>query len=520
MLHARCLFANHWTASISFVFLTFFLSACQFVGIPTDNEVLSYPFNTETVWEVADSTMTIAKKQGWMYADTYTRPFYQQSTPDLLWATEDGIDERADTLLHYLNEVERYGLKRSSFHIEEIEQNLKELRALAPDSCEESQVCTLQGRLEYLLSEAYMRYSYGQRYGYVRPHKLFNNLLPDTPETSEPRYRQIFDIHCDIPTDSLFGVALKSLEDAKSLSKFLQSIQPQGKLYHKFAKELQEAKDAKDEELQRLCTINMERSRWRYPHPTEEKFVWVNLSDFTMIAVDTPNDTTLSMKICGGDQKHKTPLLQSRISRLELNPYWVIPTSIIRNELIPHHLHDSSYYARNKIVAINNQNGTETHPWLLSADQLRSGIYTLRQEKGEGNSLGRMIFRFPNDFAVYLHDTNNPGAFNRSVRAVSHGCVRVERPLDLALFLMDFPDEYTTDLLRIAIGKKPLSEKGKALIEEKPDAEGLKNHYFKPSIPVYIDYYSLYPSFISGKMEKHADHYGYDKEIEKILNQF
>ena len=520
MLFARCQFANPQTSKVFILLfsysLLFFLNACQFVSNLTgDDDGIPLPFNVEQAWRSADSTRQAQK--GWMYADTYTRPYYQQPEPHLLWATERGIDERADTLLHYLREVDGYGLKTSSFHLEEIEQLLAEVRALVPDSCTEQEVSLLQGRLDYLLTESYIRYAYGQRYGYVRPHKLFNNLLPD----AEPgQFRRIFDIRCDQPGDSLFKVALQKLEDLDDLGGFLEEVQPTGSLYLQLSAAYQEAKSAGNKERQRLCAINLERSRWRYERPSGGKYVWVNLTDYMLQAVDTEADSVLTMKVCIGDKRHKTPLLASRINRLDFNPYWVIPTSIIKNELVPGHLNDSSYYARNRIVAIDRNTNEQLSPWKLSANQLLSGRYTLRQEKGAGNSLGRMIFRFPNDFAVFLHDTNNPGAFSNAIRALSHGCVRVQKPLELAVFLMDDPDEFTIDKMRIAIGKKPLSEKGLKQLEDEPDYEGMSSYSFSPSIPVYLDYYTLYPEPLGGNLKEHADNYGYDKEIEKILQQF
>lgn len=528
MLCARCQSANQTQSSKALIFLLnlsliFILDACQFAGqLAGDDCVPPFPFNEELTRQTADSTMKA--QTGWMYADTYTRPYFQQAAHKLLWATDRGIDDRADTLMNYLKEVEGCGLKSSSFHVKEIEQELSLLRSLKPDSCEESEVCRTQGKLEYLLTEAYIRYAYGQRYGYVRAEKLFNNLLRDTPEPGRndttKRYRRIFDLKCDTPSDSLFTEATDALESAEELGCFLRGIQPQHTLYKELCQEYRKAKASGNKERTRLCAINIERARWRYPRPSEDKFVWVNLADFMLTAVDRTRDTVLTMRVCVGDQKHKTPLLSSRINRLDLNPYWIIPTSIIRNEIIPRHLNDSSYFSRNRIHAIGRNSGEQVNAWKLTEKDLRSGQYTLRQEKGEGNSLGRMIFRFPNDFSVYLHDTNSPGAFGASNRAVSHGCVRVQHPLDLAIFLMGEPDEFTIDQLRIAIGKHPLGERGKALIAENPDAEGMHNYNFKPGIPVYLDYYTFYPTPRDHEFREKPDSYGYDKELEKILGQF
>lgn len=530
MLRANCPFAKSGKTSKVLTYLItsvllISVSACRNVGNSFSSlfdEVVPLPFNVDLAWGEACATMR--GHQGWMYADTYTRPFYETESPQLLWTSEEGVSDKVDTLLYYLREAENCGLKRSNFHLDEIERELQVARAYVPDSCDEASVSRTMGRLDYLLTEAYMRYAYGQRYGYVRPYKLFNNLLLDTPEPgtepTEKKYRKIFALDCDIPSDSLFQEALDALSDADELGEFLGEIQPRLPLYSQLKDAYVKAKASGQQDRMRLCAINLERSRWRYPRPTEDKYVWVNLTDYYLEAVDLKRDSVLKMKVCIGDKRHKTPLLGSRINRLELNPYWIIPTSIIRNELIPNHLNDSSYYARNSIVAVHNQTKEEVQPWLLSAAQLKSGNYTLRQEKGAGNSLGRMIFRFPNEFAVYLHDTNNRSAFANRIRALSHGCIRVEKPFDLAVFLMEDPDELSVDKIRMAIDKAPLSDKGKKWREENPEAEGMKVFSYKPSIPVYLDYYTLYPDPKTGELISHEDNYGYDKEIERILLQF
>ena len=528
MLRERCQYANPRQTSKALILpltlsITILFSACQFASkLVGDDCTPTLPFDEAQICRQADSTMKA--QSGWMYADTYTRSHFQKPDCQLLWTTEEGVDEKADTLLNYLRGAEACGLKANSFHVKEIEEELALLRSFKPDSCDEREVYRTEGRLEYLLTEAYMRYAYGQRYGYVRAEKLFNRLLLDTPEPGSndttKRYRKIFALQRETPSESLFEEATEALEDAESLGEFLSDIQPKHTLYKELCEEYRKAKASGNKERARLCAINIERARWRYPRPSEDKYVWVNLADFMLTAVDRSRDTILTMRICGGDPKHKTPLLGSSINRLDLNPYWVIPTSIIRNEIIPRHLNDSSYFSRNRIHAIDRTSGQQKDAWRLNEKELKSGQYTLRQDKGEGNSLGRMIFRFPNEFAVYLHDTNNPGAFGASNRAVSHGCIRVQRPLELATFLMGDPGEDTIDQLRIAIGKAPLSEKGKALIAEDPDAEGMHSYNFKPSIPVYLDYYTFYPTPRDHEFREKPDSYGYDKELEKILGQF
>ena len=118
----------------------------------------------------------------------------------------------------------------------------------------------------------------------------------------------------------------------------------------------------------------------------------------------------------------------------------------------------------------------------------------------------------------YLHDTNNRQAFKRTNRAISHGCIRIEKPLELAVFLLNSPEEKTVNKLREAIGLPPLNS---SVPIEKKEGEQLKVgiQRFDPSIPVVIDYYTLYPK-PDGGWEESPDPYGYDEILLKKLEAF
>lgn len=477
---------------------TLFCSCLHLLEEPT------IPYSPDGIWAVVDSTAKVDK--GWMYADDYRNKLYTASHDSLYWVSIDGIDGRADVLLSHLDEIEHEGLNRSSFHVDEITEDLRHARALRPDSCTEDEVSTTMGRLEYRLMTAYLRYAFGQRFGYTRPTKMFDQAS--------------FDLHPEEPTDSFFHVAIEQLKDRSSLEKFLTEIQPSNNLHTILSNEHTSRREAgKTDELKKL-QINLERSRWRYPRPqTTDKHIFVNIPSQRLLAVNNETGDSLTMKICYGQTDHQTPLLTSNITHLELNPYWVIPYNIIKNETAPAHTHDSAYFSRNRIIAINNRTKEQLNAATLSYNQLISGLYTLRQEKGAGNSLGRLIFRFPNKFSVYLHDTNSPGAFNKDVRAVSHGCVRVQQPLDLAFFLMDNPTPLLIDQIRVAIDKAPLSDEG-IIYKENTDPEKYLSRYnYKPSIPVFIDYFTIYPG-IGGTLQSYPDIYGYDKKIQESLQRF
>lgn len=488
---------------LSTAFICLFLTllyGCNKVGV---SEV-SFPYDIQAINHTIDSLQNTEK--GWMYADLYSSTLFTEHLTTTTWVSPDGVDSRADTLLSWLRKAEKEGLRQESFFVKEIEEDLRLFRKMKPDSCDGHELNRVLGSLEYRLSTAYLRYAYGQRYGYTRPHVIFAD--------------SVFDLRCETPTDSFLNVAISHIEDAKNLSSFLAEIQPQNKLHSLLGKEYINALAKKDTSLATLCRINLERSRWRYNRPDEcDKYIFVNIANFMLTATDRKRGESLTMKVCCGRTDHQTPLLTSNISRLELNPYWVIPTNIIKNELAKFHVGDSAYYSRNSIVAIDKETKEEIDPTILSAKQLNSGRYTLRQEKGEGNSLGRLIFRFPNKYSVYLHDTNSPGAFRRERRTVSHGCVRVEKPLELALFLMDDPSDLLIDKIRVAIDKAPLSKEGIRYKENTDPEKYMSSYYYKPVIPVFLDYYTLYPD-TDNVLQSHADPYNYDPLIKKVLDKF
>ena len=126
-----------------------------------------------------------------------------------------------------------------------------------------------------------------------------------------------------------------------------------------------------------------------------------------------------------------------------------------------------------------------------------------------------------NNYAVYLHDTNNRGAFNRDRRTLSHGCVRVQKPFELACFLLPDADEWTKDRLRISMDIRPETEQGRIYVQEHADdPKPFRLESYRevsPRVPLYIIYYTAYPNPKTGVVETWPDLYGYDKIISQQM---
>ena len=140
---------------------------------------------------------------------------------------------------------------------------------------------------------------------------------------------------------------------------------------------------------------------------------------------------------------------------------------------------------------------------------LVSGAYGVVQRGGKGNALGRIIFRFDNNFSVYLHDTSSRGVFEREERGVSHGCIRIEKPYDFAVFLLAEKNRKLMDKIKYSMTDDSLSNR-------KMVVNGVK---VKPEVPLFITYYTLYP-LAGGRTREYPDVYGYDKVIWEHLKKY
>jgi murein L,D-transpeptidase YcbB/YkuD len=455
-----------------------------------------------------------------MTADYRTRSYYLQAG-GFLWIDRHGADDRADTLLTYLNTVERMGFSKSQFRVSQIERDLQRIRTLAVDRGE-NQINKVLARLEYNLTKAYLRYATGQRFGFVNPRYVFNRLDVLEQDSQHVSYRGLFDIKMEHGGKLFYAKALRKIR-TDSVGVFLHECQPSSPLYRRFLTMLND--ESVPLNMKPKILVNMERCRWRlYDYPRQHaKYVLVNIPSFHLRAID--GDEELEMRIGCGSTETKTPLLTSYIKRMDINPQWIVPRSIIKNSMM-RHAGNAFYFQSNHYFARNRKTGETLPPERISWNVLNDDNFLIIQEGGEHNSLGRIIFRFDNSFSVYLHDTNSRGVFSREERGVSHGCVRVERPFDLAVFLFNDRNDKRIDKVRYSMSAdvSSLGVSGRRKrTEEIPDTLNrsmlIGSVEVTPKIPVFITYFTLYPDK-EDKIQEYADVYGYDSVIYRELNNY
>ncbi|HSL99074.1 MAG TPA: L,D-transpeptidase family protein, partial [Candidatus Limnocylindria bacterium] len=188
----------------------------------------------------------------------------------------------------------------------------------------------------------------------------------------------------------------------------------------------------------RQIELNLERWRW-IPHDLGDRHILVNIPEYKMRIVEN-YETVMDMRIVVGKEYTATPVFSGTIKYLEVNPYWNIPHSIAVEEILPKIRKDPDYLTKQRIRVFGSwrENAPEIDPATVDWNQVtdRSFTFKLRQDPGPLNPLGRVKFILPNKFAVYLHDTPARGLFQNPARGQSHGCIRVEKPLDLAAYLL------------------------------------------------------------------------------------
>jgi murein L,D-transpeptidase YcbB/YkuD len=248
----------------------------------------------------------------------------------------------------------------------------------------------------------------------------------------------------------------------------------------------------------RQLRINLDRGRVLLQDLPSE-FVVVNIAGFTAYFV-RGEQIVWSGRAQVGKPYRRTPIFRSAISYVVLNPTWTVPPGIIENDILPAARQDSGVFAR-KGLRVFDAAGAEVDPASVDWSRYRSGHipYTLRQDPGPGNALGRVKLMFPNPYLVYLHDTPSQALFERAERAFSSGCVRVERALELTELVLDDADLWNAASLARAI------EQGE-----------LRNVTLKKNVPVLLTYWTAWVD-PQGRMNFRRDIYGQDAKWAQAL---
>ncbi|OLC76004.1 MAG: hypothetical protein AUH72_19665 [Acidobacteria bacterium 13_1_40CM_4_65_8] len=375
--------------------------------------------------------------------------FYKQNGYAIVWSDGKSPRPQMDGLIRAIRAADQEGLQPPDYGVDELDRIRQAFDA--------SHAADTDVRFTY----AYLQYASDLTHGTVDPEDI------DPHWHAAPRD---VDLHAALErglVDNLIGDSLQKLAPLASQYKGLK---------HQLA--LARQNGGTSEAILQIA-MNMDRWRW-LPDDLGSRYLMVNIPAFRLDAIEN-GKSVLAMNVVTGKKDSPTPMLTDQMTTVVFSPYWNIPSDIVSKEILPKLDKDPDYLERNNI-------------------EMDESGQRYRQRPGKGNSLGQVKFLFPNHFNVYLHDTPAQSLFNRIERDFSHGCVRLERPLDLAKYVLRDQPEWTEDRIVAAMNRGV--EQSVAL---------------KQPLPIYLVYFTAWEE--NGTLQTRPDVYGLDRRHVKASDQ-
>lgn len=529
------------------VALLFLLSAALLCGLPGTNHAQSA--GAESLAEGLIQALNSNVVEGKRLRDIEgMREFYKESGFTPLWLTRDGQpDDTAATALKSLEVSWTHGLNPLTYHVELIRGVLEQKRSMTPYD------------FEMLLSDAVIRYgrdltgmrvtpaSVGQSSHYWQPpmrghdilvwvaknrgdvkgaleklapqgrlyQKLRRNLVHTLSETdgqSRPPVRingllKPGQYHDAVPViRSYLGVSTIPPEGAAYYDDGLaQRVMAYQDEHGMAADGIIGPSTQKILNLSRMDKINqlvanLERQRWM-DRVKPDKYVMVNIPSATLWAVENGR-TAIQMKVIVGKETRPTNSFKTTINGVRFNPTWTVPPTIKREDYLPKLAEDPEYLSKRGIDIIYDGKTVDpttvdwaTLPW----EQARN--LTMRQSGGPTNPLGRIRILMPNNYNIYLHDTNDRTVFARNMRTLSSGCIRIEKPEQLANFILSENENWSDQKM-----------------QELLDAGKMRDIAAQDKIPVYLVYNTVWEKS-GGRLVYGYDLYGQDDQLMGVIRQ-
>jgi murein L,D-transpeptidase YcbB/YkuD len=399
------------------------------------------------------------------------RKFYAERAYVPAWIDGDDPTPQLDALLQSLREADQHGLHPDDYGY----SDLAAAREKADDAWigaafEESQIPELDLRLTY----AFLLHAADLLAWRSSPREVDRRWLP-APKKA------------DLLQQLRVALAENTVKDT------LAQLAPAHPQYKGLQAAFVRARDGNDQDVdvERL-RMNLERWRWA-PRDLGDPHILINVPSYQMQVIDD-GDAVLSMRVIVGAPDTPTPLFSDRMTYIVFSPYWNIPESILREETLPRVVEDPEYLARNNIEVVGTSGEVVDAADVDWEDSTATEGLRFRQTPGPDNALGLVKFIFPNHFNVYLHDTPTEALFNREKRTLSHGCIRIEQPVQLAEYVLRDRSRWTPERIRAAMHSK--QEQSVTL---------------KEPLPVHIGYWTAWVA-ADGSVTFLDDPYGLDRK--------
>jgi L,D-transpeptidase YcbB len=393
-----------WTKLAVVVLIVFFFSACD------KRPDRQGPSSSEYVAFLLDGNTQVDFQ---LFAPATVSAFYDIHDNGLVWSTETKVSKKAEELIDVIRNAQAYGLFPNEYHLEKIKN-------INRDSLNTYEAA----KLDILLSDGYIHLAWNLKHGRLNRKTLLPSGINGT--------------------DTVLIISLYNALNKVSLADELATHEPTHPFYNAFKTRLgvllQENDSvylaniaSRETEMYELLA-NLERWRWEFGAFPEE-YLFINIPSYHAY-VYRHDSVVFDSKVIVGDVNHPTPSLNSVIECFITYPFWHVPYSIASKELLPQFKKDPSLVERQNYQVFEKGKLVDPATITWSRYSAKNFPFTLRQREGTDNALGVIKFVFDNPYGVYVHDTNAKNLFNREKRALSHGCIRLEKAKDLALYLV------------------------------------------------------------------------------------
>jgi murein L,D-transpeptidase YcbB/YkuD len=403
------------------------------------------------------------------------RQFYEARGYTPAWVDGDGTTPQWKDLIQQLHYSERHGLDPASYGPQEFEQ----LR-------DASQTRTRGTRfpldripeMDAKMTYAYLRYA-ADLLGWTHSAKDVHKNWLTSPKKEDLAAR---------------------LDDAVKNNRVrdsLEELAPTHPQYKGLQAALMRERQAPTGHLDQI-RMNLERWRWA-PRDLGERYILINVPAYQLQVMEG-NEPKLAMRVIVGQPDHQTPLFSDEMTYMVFSPYWNIPPDILRDETLPRVARDPDYLRRNNMEVVGTSGEVVDASGVDWSDEGATRGLRFRQAPGPENALGLVKFIFPNHFNVYLHDTPGDRLFFKDVRALSHGCIRVEQPVALAQYVLADQPQWTAERIRTAM-----------------NANSERTVKLKETLPVHIGYWTAWVEPDGKTVTYTADPYNIDPAHARLL---
>jgi murein L,D-transpeptidase YcbB/YkuD len=353
-----------------------------------------------------------------------------------------------------------------------------------------------------------------QRYAAVRDSGGWDPIPAGRPlrlgEAKDPRVpllRARLAASGDLAPDAAAGTVFdRAVADAISRFEARHGLEADGVLDARTLAELNVPVERRIRQLE----INLERLRW-LPNGFGERYILVNIPEYTLFAYEGGKEEFTMPVIVGKEYDGATPVFSDSLSYVVFRPYWNVPEGIALEEIVPKARENPAFLEANRyeIVESTKEDATPVPPESIDWSDVDSTNfpYRIRQRPGPGNALGLVKFMFPNQFAIYLHDTPADHLFERRDRALSHGCIRVQDPARLASYVFEGDPEWDEERIE---AEMTIDEAGAHAI--RPETVEVPR-----KTPVYIVYLTAFVR--DGEVQFREDLYGVDQRAAAKLGE-